>query len=171
MKTFSDSYKALQEQFHLERPDYGISGYRYADKILQLSEHLNTRDILDYGAGKMTLAKSLPFPIQNYDPFIPEICGYPHPADIVVNTDCMEHVEEEFVRDVLIDIRNLTKKMVFFEIATRPAQKTLPDGRNAHITIHPASWWLERLISYFEPASFDNFGGFFIFVGGLRSDA
>lgn len=170
MNTFTPAYKALQEQFHVERPDYGMSGHKYAPQIIQLSRSMKTQDILDYGCGKCSLSKSLPFPIQNYDPFLPDYSVRPRPADIVVCTDVMEHVEEEFVGAVLADIHSLTLKLAFFEVATRPAQKVLPDGRNAHITQHPIAWWLERLVPYFEPLAFDNHGGGFIFLGGLRDE-
>jgi hypothetical protein len=28
--------------------------------------------------------------------------------------------------------------------------KILPDGRNAHLTQEPSSWWLSRLCTYFN---------------------
>ena len=167
MRYYSPAYKALQEQFHLERGDYGISGHKYADQILQLAKSMKSNDILDYGCGKCTLGKALPFPIKQYDPFIPQFSALPSPADIVVCTDVMEHVEEDYVDDVLAHIAELTNKVAFFEIATRPAAKVLPDGRNAHITQYPASWWLRKLCVRMEPLSFQNFGGSFVFMGGL----
>lgn len=168
---YSDNYKKLQEDFHVERPDYGTSGHNYADQIAKLAQNLHTESILDYGCGKCTLGKSLPFPIANFDPFIPEFSSEPDPADIVVCTDVMEHVEEEFVTPVLQHIQSLANKFVFFQIATGPAKKTLQDGRNAHITQHPGSWWLPELCKYFEPLSYQNMGGGFIFIGGLRDDS
>lgn len=165
MTRWTPAYKATQEQFHTERGDYGVSGHKYANAILSLARSMKTESVLDYGAGKQTLAKSLPFPITSYDPFIFELAHEPAPHDLVVCTDVMEHVEEDYVADVLDHINLLTDKVVFFQIATRPAQKTLPDGRNAHITIHPASWWMSELCHFFEPIQFDNQGGGFIFVG------
>ena len=32
-------------------------------------------------------------------------------------------------------------KFAFFAISTRPAKKTLPDGRNAHLTVQSPDWW------------------------------
>lgn len=168
MNTYSQDYKHQQELMHQQRQDYGISGHKYADQVLGLAKSLGTRDLLDYGCGKQTLAKSLPFPIQNYDPFIPECSTRPQPADLVVCTDVMEHVEEPYVDDVLADIRDHANKVVFFEIATRPAKKNLPDGRNAHITQHEAAWWMPQLCTYFQPVSFQRFDGFFLFIGEPR---
>lgn len=162
---FSPEYKALQEQFHLQRPDYGVSGTRYADQVFNITRQLQTRDILDYGCGKCTLANALPFRIQNYDPFIPEHSARPNPADLVVCTDVMEHVEPFYLDEVLKDIHSLAKKAAFFQIATREASKVLPDGRNAHLIVWPASQWIATLNVYFEPISFQALGGGFFYLG------
>lgn len=155
----SPEYAALQTQFHKQRPDYGTSGARYIDHVLQIAQRLNTRDILDYGCGKATLQKGIPFPIQNYDPFIPEFSNSPVPADLVVCTDVMEHVEPEYVTSVLRNIHALTKQGVFFQIATRPASKFLPDGRNAHLIQENGNWWLEQLMEHFDIRQFQDIGG------------
>jgi predicted TPR repeat methyltransferase len=147
---YTSEYAALQSRFHVDRVDYGVSGARYADQILQMAKRLGTRDLLDYGCGKCTLQKALPFPITNYDPFIPEHAARPEPADFVICTDVMEHVEPMHVDDVLLDIRDLMKRAGFFQIATGPASKTLPDGRNAHLIQEPMNWWIARLMTYFE---------------------
>lgn len=159
MTTFTPEYAALQRDFHVARPDYGISGGRYSDQVLQMAQRMGTREILDYGCGKCTLQKSLPFPIQNYDPFIPDHADRPEPADLVVCTDVMEHVEPQYVDHVLADIYTLTKKMVFFQIATRPASKTLPDGRNAHLIQENGNWWLRHLVLHFDVRQFQDMGG------------
>ena len=162
---FSPEYKSLQEQFHNDRPDYGISGSRYADQVFHLAKGMQTRDVLDYGCGKCTLSQNLPFPIQNYDPFIPAYSARPVPADLVVCTDVMEHVESEHVDSVLEDINSLSKKAAFFQIATRPASKTLPDGRNAHLVIQNVGWWTRTLLAYFDPITLQTIPGGFIFLG------
>lgn len=162
---FSPEYKALQEQFHRDRQDYGVSGSKYAPHIQNLADKLQTHDILDYGAGKGTLQKSLPYPIQNYDPFIPEFSKRPRPARIVVCTDVLEHIEPEHLSAVLHDIRSLTLDLAFLQIATRPAVKVLPDGRNAHLIIESINWWLERLMPYFSTNAVQDIGGGFLYVG------
>ena len=162
--TYSQQYADLQKQFHVQRPDYGISGHKYSEHIAQLAKKLGTRDILDYGCGKATLQKSLPFPIQNYDPFVPEYAAIPKPADLVVCTDVMEHIEESFVQNVINEIRDLTLKLAFFQIATRAASKVLPDGRNAHLIQQPINWWLERLMNSFSIHHVEDLGGGFIVV-------
>jgi len=146
---YTDSYKQLQEQFHVQCPEYGVSGHKWADHILDLSTKLKTRSILDYGAGKCTLQKALPFPIQNYDPFIPDLSADPTAADIVICTDVLEHIEPDCLHDVLADIQRLSIRMVFLEASTIPARKFLPDGRNAHLIQQPGNWWLSTFLQYF----------------------
>lgn len=157
--TYSSEYKALQEQFHKDRPDYGVSGMRYADQILQLAKSMNTRDILDWGCGKATLQKNIPFPIQNYDPFVEEYQQKPYPAELVVCTDVMEHIEPDYVASVLTEINGLTNKLAFFQIATGPASKVLPDGRNAHLIQQSGNFWLTKLIeAHFSIRQFQDMG-------------
>lgn len=163
--TYSIEYAELQRKFHIERPDYGISGARYTDHVLSLAAKMQTRDILDYGCGKATLQKSIPYPIQNYDPFVLEYSTRPHPAEIVVCTDVMEHIEPQYVDAVLQDIHDLTTKVAFFQIATRPASKFLPDGRNAHLIQQNVNWWLTRLMPFFDIRQAQDMNGGFVMIG------
>ena len=41
----------------------------------------------------------------------------------------------------MFDASIRAKKFVFFAISTRAAKKTLPDGRNAHLTVQSPDWW------------------------------
>jgi hypothetical protein len=57
----------------------------------------------------------------------------------------MEHVEPQCTEAVLDHIQFLAKKVVVFLIATGPAQKDLPDGRNAHINQQPNGYWYRQI--------------------------
>lgn len=152
----TSTYQQLQQQLHEERPDYGdghVSG-RYHDMLRNLAQQLNTRSILDYGCGKAALQKSLPFPIQNYDPCMPEYSKRPQPADIVVCCDVLEHIEPECLANVLLDLSSLTKQVLFLNVACRPASKFLADGRNAHLIQESPNWWLAQLLPLFALTSF-----------------
>lgn len=153
---YTSTYKQLQEQLHSDHPEYGTSGAKYADYVLQLSQSIKTRDILDYGCGKSTLQKSLPFPIHQYDPFIAEFSYPPHPAALVVCTDVLEHIEPMYLEDVLQDIARLTLQMAFIQVATRPAKKVLADGRNAHLIQQSMQWWIPKLMTYFDIQNISN---------------
>lgn len=157
----TSEYQQLQTAFHEQRPDYGVSGQKHVETILSLSQQLQCRDILDYGCGKATLQKGIPFPIQNYDPCMPEYNRRPEPARIVVCTDVLEHIEIDCLKDVLDDIRELTKQVLLVNVACRPAKKILPDGRNAHLLQETPNWWLTWLLPRFALHSFQAGNGDF----------
>lgn len=154
MPLITPAYLDLQSKFHETCPEYGISGHKHVDTVLSLAQQMKTRDILDYGCGKATLQKGIPFPIQNYDPCTVEYNRRPICADLVVCTDVFEHLEYECLGEVLDDIAALTKQMAFINIACRPAKKFLPDGRNAHIIQETPNWWLTWILPRFELHSF-----------------
>jgi len=156
----SPGYLEQNRKLH-ESGYYGISGARWAHPVRQLCEQLGTRDVLDYGCGQRTLEKSLGFPIHNYDPCIAGLDAPPEPADIVVCTDVLEHIEPDCLDEVLDDLRRVTRRAGFFLIATRPAQKFLPDGRNAHLIQQGPEWWLPRLEQRFRIGQYQPFTGEF----------
>ena len=85
-----------------------------------------------------------------YDPAIVGKDQEPEPADLVVCTDVLEHIEPDYLDEVLLHLRTKVKKRLFFAISLRPAGKTLADGRNAHLIVESAEWWLDRLSPYFR---------------------
>jgi len=140
MALITANYRDQQVQMH--RRPYGGSGWKWADRVQEL--RLPGESVLDYGCGQGTLGKHCP-DILEYDPAIPGKDYPPDPAGLVVCTDVLEHVEPDCLKDVLKDLRRLTLRMAFVVIATRKANKTLPDGRNAHLIIQPPAWWASRL--------------------------
>lgn len=143
---------------HGDEPTYGTSGWQYADAVGELMAtagvvNKTLRDgpvsVLDYGAGKGTLAKTLwarhCIKIHEYDPAIIGISDMPKRASIVVVGDVMEHIEPLCLREVLGHIHELTQRFAYFVIGTRPAGKNLPDGRNCHLIQKPAWWWANEL--------------------------
>ena len=153
-------YREMNAKLH-ERADYGISGEKWAPLVKEILRQDSYSSILDYGCGKRTLEKALGFPIQNYDPCIPGL-ERKDPADLVVCTDVLEHIEPECIDAVLDDLRAHTRKTAFLVIATKPANKTLPDGRNAHILQRPYQWWLPKLWERWEMHAFQDFGYSFL---------
>ncbi len=152
----SEGYRLLQQELH-QNPNYGVASIGYAPFVKQTLELCGARSLSDYGAGKQNLWKALTrlgvkgveyFP---YDPAFPEY-GPPKPADLVCCIDVLEHIEPAFLESVLLDLSRITKQFGFLSIATVPAGKTLPDGRNAHLIQEPSSWWLPKLCRYFEIA-------------------
>lgn len=146
MMLITPEYLTLQKQLHAEAPHYGVSGQRYTEIIRDLSDW-GRLGILDFGAGKCTLSQSLgpAYRVTNYDPCIEGLDTPPEPHDVVACTDVMEHIEPEFIEATLAELRRLTRKRILFVISVVEAQKILSDGRNAHISIFPREWWLEKI--------------------------
>ncbi|MDX1268461.1 MAG: hypothetical protein R3311_13940 [Oceanisphaera sp.] len=154
----TDGYQALQAQFHQEREDYGISGHKYAELIQAVMETVGAESLLDYGAGKETLREALPqYVVNSYDPAIEWLAQDPEPHDVIACTDVMEHIEPDLTENVLDHIRGLSRKVVFFQIACRPAGKSLPDGRNAHINRKTPWEWLQLLAARWRVDNYQNF--------------
>lgn len=148
----TEAYREQNRKLHETNEKYGTSGRVWREFVRNISDW-GRRDILDFGAGKRTLSQSLgpAYRVTDYDPCIPGLDAEPEPHDIVVCGDVMEHVEPELVENVLAKIRTLTKHKAFFVIAMLPSTKTLPDGRNSHLSLHDDEWWREKI----EAAGFE----------------
>jgi 2-polyprenyl-3-methyl-5-hydroxy-6-metoxy-1,4-benzoquinol methylase len=149
----STALRALNARLHRDNLAYGVGGGKHAPAILNLSIALKTTSILDYGCGKGYLAKALPFPIWEYDPAIPGKDACPRPADIVVCTDVLEHVEDGKVQYVLKDISRCLRRVGYLVIHLGPASKTYADGRNTHLTQRGQTWWEGKLAKFFHVAT------------------
>ena len=158
--TISETYRQLNRELHERNPVYGISGKKYAKEVRQLAASLDAGTILDYGCGKETLREALEpdWKVNGYDPCIPGLDAPPLPADLVVCTDVLEHVEPAHIYMVMQDIARLTQKAAFLVVDTVPAQKTLADGRNAHLLLKDSQWWLTLFMKYFNVNSFEDHG-------------
>jgi FkbM family methyltransferase len=154
----SPEYLEQNRALHQQNPAYGISGSKRADVVKKLIESTKPATVLDYGCGKGTLAAALPFPIWEYDPAIPGKDAPPRPAELVVCTDVLEHIEPDYLDSVLMDLARCTIKVCYAVIHTGPAAKTLPDGRNAHLIQQKKAWWKAALSKYFAVASLDERG-------------
>ena len=144
----SEEYRKQNEALH-ETGTYGISGANYRDLIRPLVDW-GRKPILDYGCGTSTLKKSLgpAYTVYEYDPAIEGKQDMPEPCDVVACTDVLEHVEPDLMDNVIAHLRKLTTGTLFVSIALSPSSKTLDDGRNAHLSIHPVEWWKEKMAEH-----------------------
>lgn len=166
----SEGYRALNAQLHSDSQEYGTSGRKYADAVRLWATDLGCASILDYGCGKSTLRRAMvDWPdFREYDPAVPGKDAKPQPADMVVCTDVMEHIEPQFLDEVLEDIHSLAVRGVFFVVATGPAKKVLADGTNAHKIIQDERFWLPRMLAWWEVLSFNKGRGQFMLIGKVR---
>jgi hypothetical protein len=152
----SDTYRAQQQHLH-ETTEYGTMAQHYGPLVSQIIEKLEITHLLDYGCGrKMGLLKNLKtrgkLTYQGYDPGagLEELATAPIPAQMVCCIDVLEHIEPEFLDNVLDHLVTLTEVVALLTIHTGPAMKALPDGRNAHLTQEPLQWWLPKLWDRFD---------------------
>lgn len=149
----SEPYRALCAEMHVVRTAYGASGKRFAPTVARLMGEWGCESLLDYGAGKGILKDELRVKgirVAQYDPAIPEIAKPPQPADLVVCTDVLEHVEPECLDAVLDDLRRLARVGVYLAVGIGLADKLMPDGTNAHRIVQPMEWWLPKLDCYWK---------------------
>ena len=152
----SNDYLATQKKLH-ENPKYGVASLTYAPVVANIIRATGVKSVCDYGAGKMNLKTALmqaglQFDYFPYDPVFPEY-GEARSADLVCCIDVLEHIEPEYLNNVLAHLARITVNIGFFTVALNPAKKTLPDGRNAHLIQKPSSWWLPQLCQFFETDS------------------
>jgi len=124
----------------------------FVTEIKELVRRHKAKTLLDYGSGKgeqyEVLHQHAAWGIKPkcYDPGYPPFASKPiNSFDGVICTDVMEHIPPNHVRWSVRDVLTYARKFAFFCIFTEPAKATLPDGRNAHLTIQSDRWWLDVL--------------------------
>ncbi len=155
----SQAQAALIDQYRqLHRESlYGTSSEEMLGYIqMELADlgYGNVKTILDYGCGQSRLVDwlaklndAIPY---RYDPAIPAFSTIPvSTADLVINTDVLEHILEDHIDETIEKIKSISKN-VFFNICTVKAVAHLPNGENAHCTVRPESWWESKLKRHFD---------------------
>lgn len=148
--------EAFLEQYRLLHKDpkvfEGRSILPYAFHVKELVLKYKSKSLLDFGCGKGRQYTEMHvhawWDIQPalYDPAVPKYATLPAGKfDGVICTDVMEHVPESAVDATLEQIFGFARQWVFFTICTRPANRILPNGQNAHCTIQPREWWMDKI--------------------------
>ena len=168
----SEAYREEQETLH-KNPNYGVASVGYAPLVSEIINKFQVTDVLDYGAGKGRLAHSLDVDHQiqmhMYDPAIHDWSHKPEPHELVACIDVLEHIEPEYLDDVLDDLKRLTERLGVFTIHTGKAKKVLSDGRNAHLIQEPVEWWLPKIMERFTLKSMNsNQSGFYVVVKNVN---
>lgn len=154
MTLISDNMKYLNEELHGRMQKYGTSAYKNLDKIIPpFIEKYNIDEILDYGCGKGTLRAALvkmfqPIKVTNYDPCMPEFSARPTGTfQSVLCNDVLEHVEPEFLDNVLEDIYNYGEDYFYFAIGLTESTKKLANGQQNHLIVENSEWWKMKLVA------------------------
>lgn len=151
----TDEYRRLNAELHERHGGYGSKGGKWAPRVWTFAQKIGAASILDYGCGKGSLKRELEafggrgvFDIREYDPAVAGKDAPPAPADLVVCTDVLEHVEPECIDDVLADLVRLGDRAVLIAVACRAGKRVLADGRPDHLTVKPPLWWAKRAAKF-----------------------
>lgn len=144
MQLISEDYREQNRRLHEAKPNYGTVSAQWVPLIDSIARCWGCESILDYGCGKGAVRAHLGERVREYDPAIIGKDAPPQPADLVVCTDVLEHVEPDCLDAVLDDLCRLAGKVAFLVVSTRPATKALPDGRNAHLIVESGAWWISQ---------------------------
>ena len=157
MNTITDEWAEANMELHRTHEGFGARSHRHAARVTDLILRNGYESVLDYGCGKGTLVtylcSKLPgMSVQGWDPGHEYFSKQePEPADLVICTDVLEHVEPDLLDNVLEHIGSLTYRAIYLEIATRPdGSKTMPDGSQPHQIIEAGCWWKERINEAFD---------------------
>lgn len=134
---------------------HGMSIRPHVEAIAALVAQTQATTLLDFGCGKgfqylgarlhERWGGILP---HCYDVGVAPLSSRPtgRTFDGVICTDVLEHIEEADLENVLSEICGYATRFVFLAICCRPSKhKSLPDGRNLHVTLRAPEWWREKL--------------------------
>jgi len=152
-----NEYKAYYRELHDQGKFSGGSlKAKYIPQIKALVQKTGSRTLLDFGCGKAhNYTKShinRAFGIKDgnvslYDPGYEQYEDMPEGQfDCLICTDVMEHIPEELIDETLQTMFSKCTKFAFIVIHCGLADKVLPNGENAHITVKPPDWWKQKII-------------------------
>ncbi len=147
----TETYASQLKQMH-DQPEKKLGfGEEPPAKLLEILENTNYESILDFGCGKGIILDNVQsrFPLKKvlgYDPGVDKFSVYPENIDFIYSVDTLEHIEPNFLNNVLLNLLKDSKHQ-YHLIACHPAKKNLPDGRNCHLIIEEPSWWIEKIKS------------------------
>jgi cyclopropane fatty-acyl-phospholipid synthase-like methyltransferase len=155
MELINDDYKRQLQEMHATNKKFIRSGEKKLKLIERFITQYKPTSVIDFGCSDGEL---LPLLVERYniravgyDPGVAEFENIPTTAvDCLTSTDVLEHVELEMIDDTLKIINTLFTKSAFLLIASYPAKKSLPDGRNAHLIIESFNWWKNKLETFID---------------------
>lgn len=150
MNLISQEYRDTL-QAHRRATQWGPGRPEHFDLVkTHLIDRFGCRSIIDYGCGEGGLVREMDrrdIEAVGYDPAVPAFMEMPAPADGLCCIDVLEHIEPAHLGDVLEHIGDLFTKAAFLVVHLQKAIHVLPDGRNAHLIVKPAEWWIDALVA------------------------
>lgn len=119
-------------------------------KFYKYVEAWQPKTLLDYGCGKGGVLSDIQsryrqINCSGYDPAVMMFANEPNQVECVFSNDVLEHVEPEYLNQVLDHIDQLSTLYIWLRIDTVPARKRLSDGRNAHLILENQTWWTTQI--------------------------
>jgi 2-polyprenyl-3-methyl-5-hydroxy-6-metoxy-1,4-benzoquinol methylase len=140
---------AARHQFKEKLPKYHL--------VQDFLKDESPKSLIDFGCahGAMINRIKNDFPdiliVDGYDPGVIEYEKFPQQQyDCLVSNDVIEHIEPRYLDSTLIAMNTLFTKSAWLIVACYPAKKILPDGRNAHLSVHEPDWWIEKIKKTFS---------------------
>lgn len=127
------------------------------DYIHDLIQSNGVKTVLDYGCGKAAHYESphdyhvrwgLVLKPVCYDPAVLRFAEKPVKTgqfDFVMAIDVLEHILEQDIPDILDELCDYARNLVFVSIAMFPGNKFLPNGLDPHVTLKSKQWWREQI--------------------------
>ena len=118
--TISPAYQSALAELHTKNPNWGTSGYAHYEQVKAYLKASDMTSVLDVGCGKGTLITALEmdgYKVQGYDPAVPKFSAPPKPADLVVCTDVLEHVEPDCLDGFLAMLSDNCKRKLYAVIS------------------------------------------------------
>lgn len=139
----------LPEMYRKMHRGGAFVGNSWEARLQNFKEFLAFREsgrILDFGCGPTGgLAKHFGDGlVVSHDPYVKEYEADPwnEKFDVFFSCDVFEHLTQEYLLQLTRRLcKHTSINLVFIVLSTRPANKLLPNGLNAHITIRTAQWW------------------------------
>lgn len=123
--------------------------------LLDATPNPNRLSVVDFGCGPqggiIELVKGVT--CVGHDPYVPQYNGpWSQQRRVAIySSDVLEHMLIPDIRSFVYGAISTCAALIYLEIATRPANKLLSNGLNAHITLHPTQWWCGFLTGLFDP--------------------
>jgi len=144
----SHTYKQQLLDLRKKSPNWGSTAHRYGAIVTEFGKLRGAEGVFDFVCGNGSRKRILPsyWAYSGYDPAVEGKDDLPKKGqDLAVAIDVFEHVELNFIQKALDALYERANLGVFLHISLVKAKHLLPDGRNAHITLLPASTWVGYL--------------------------
>jgi len=163
---YIDQYKIKHAEGYTSFAKFSPT-YLDRERIKEVCLKYNVKTLLDYGIAQGVHYTEMKLheyweldSYTGYDPAVERFSQKPTGKfDAVLCYDTLEHVPEGSIDYVIQDLLSFSDKLALVRVETSPAATILPNGENAHITLHTKEWWKEKFLQHRRPGQIIVFHG------------